>query len=302
MPRGIARDHDEKRAGLRKGSAAYFARHGYDRASMTGAARECGVSKALIYHYYDSKEALLFDILDTHLSDLVAVVEAAKGDGLPGLIRAILSAYEDADAEHKLQLDALATLPPGMQAPLVAHQRRLVAIMAQAVAADRPGLPPDRLRADAGAIGHEIIKPDLRAIAAHLGQIGRLREGTARLVERGPPVARQQPPEPAIAEAIRQIAPRDLAPIALARGRKDGVRPDRQPAVELAREVHAQKRPRGIGDGIDQPAHEVGGLVADAEIFAAKGDDAEIDLGTEGARHPVGLKPGADDRAAGLEA
>ncbi len=147
MPRGIARDHDEKRAGLRKGAAAYFARHGYDRASMTGAARECGVSKALIYHYYDSKEALLFDILDTHLSDLVAVVEETKGDGLPGLIRAILSAYEDADAEHKLQLDALETLPPGMQAPLVAHQRRLVTIMADAVAADRPDLSADRLRA-----------------------------------------------------------------------------------------------------------------------------------------------------------
>lgn len=147
MPRGIARDHDEKRNALRKGAAAYFARHGYDRASMTGAARECGVSKALIYHYYDSKEALLFDILDTHLADLVAVVEEATGDGLPGLIRAVLAAYEDADAEHKLQLDALGTLPPDLQAPLIAHQRRLVAIMSDAVAADRPGLDPDRLRA-----------------------------------------------------------------------------------------------------------------------------------------------------------
>ena len=63
MPRGVARDHDEKRAGLRAGAATYFARHGFDRASMSGAARECGVSKALIYHYYDSKEALLYDIL-----------------------------------------------------------------------------------------------------------------------------------------------------------------------------------------------------------------------------------------------
>ncbi len=61
---GMARDHDEKRAALRKGAADYFAAHGYDRASMTGAAKHCGVSKALIYHYYASKEALLFDILD----------------------------------------------------------------------------------------------------------------------------------------------------------------------------------------------------------------------------------------------
>jgi AcrR family transcriptional regulator len=147
MPRGIARDHDEKRAALRKGAARYFAAHGYDRASMTGAARDCGVSKALIYHYYDSKEALLFDILDTHLSELVDVVETARDDGMRGLIRAILTAYENADAEHKLQLDALATLPPEMQKPLIDLQRRLVDIMAQAVAGQRSDLPPDRLRA-----------------------------------------------------------------------------------------------------------------------------------------------------------
>ncbi|WP_296762146.1 TetR/AcrR family transcriptional regulator [Sediminimonas sp.] len=147
MARGLARDHDEKRAALRKGAARYFARHGFDRASMTGAAKSCGVSKALIYHYWSSKEDLLFDILDTHLSDLVAVVEAARGAGLRGIIRAILAAYEDADAEHKLQLDALTVLPRDRQEPLYALQRRLVAVVSDAVAAQAPELPPDRLRA-----------------------------------------------------------------------------------------------------------------------------------------------------------
>lgn len=147
MPRGIAKDHDAKRAALRKGAARYFATHGYDRASMTGAARDCGVSKALIYHYYDSKEALLFDILDTHLSDLVETVDAAHARGLPDLIRAILMAYENADAEHKLQLDALATLPRDMQKPLIDLQRRLVTAMSAAIASERPDLGADRLRA-----------------------------------------------------------------------------------------------------------------------------------------------------------
>jgi len=147
MPRGIARDHDEKRAALRKGAARYFARHGYDRASMTGAARECGVSKALLYHYYDSKESLLFDILHGHLSDLADRVTHARAQGVPGLIRVILAVYEDADAEHKLQIDALATLPPDLQTPLIALQRRLVGTMSDAVARERPGLTGDRLRA-----------------------------------------------------------------------------------------------------------------------------------------------------------
>ncbi len=147
MPRGIARDHDAKRAALRKGAAAYFARHGFDRASMTGAARECGVSKALLYHYHDSKEALLFDILDTHLSHLEQVVEAAAPGGLRTLISALLAAYENADAEHKLQLEALSGLPPDLQRPLVAAQRRLVQSMAAAIHARHPELNGDRLRA-----------------------------------------------------------------------------------------------------------------------------------------------------------
>lgn len=147
MPRGIAKDHGQKREALRRGAATYFARLGYDRSSMTGAAEECGVSKALIYHYYHSKEALLFDILEAHLSQLLTKVMAAEPEGLPGLIRAVLAAYENADAEHKLQLEALDTLPPELRQPLISLQRQLVAIMSNAIASDRPGLPADRLRA-----------------------------------------------------------------------------------------------------------------------------------------------------------
>ena len=148
MVRGLARDHDEKRQALRRGAAQYFARNGFDRASMTGAARECGVSKALLYHYHDSKEALLYDILDGHLSDLLDTVERAAPQGLTALIAAILEAYEDADAEHKLQLEALrSALPPEMQAPLIAIQRRLVALMAEALQAERPDLTDRRLHA-----------------------------------------------------------------------------------------------------------------------------------------------------------
>ncbi|GHE96258.1 TetR family transcriptional regulator [Aliiroseovarius zhejiangensis] len=139
MPRGIARDHEEKRAAIRKGAASYFAEHGFDRASMTAAAKHCGVSKALIYHYYDSKEALLFDILDTHLSGLVAEVEAApRTDGLRGLVRAILQAYRGADAEHKLQLDSLGVLEAEQQAPLIDLQRRLIDMMGKALQNEAP--------------------------------------------------------------------------------------------------------------------------------------------------------------------
>jgi len=140
MPRGIAHDHSEKRGAIRKGAATYFAANGYDRASMTGAAAHCGVSKALIYHYYSSKDALLYDILHTHLSDLVDTVDAVPlGEGrLRHLIRAILQAYRDADAEHKLQADAIVALPISKREPLMALQRHLVNVMSKTLQATSP--------------------------------------------------------------------------------------------------------------------------------------------------------------------
>ncbi len=150
MARGVAHDHSQKRAAIRKGAATYFAANGFDRASMTGAAAHCGVSKALIYHYYDSKDALLFDILHRHLSDLVEQVSVVDKDGdqLRHLIRAILLAYRDADAEHKLQADAMAALPAAKREPLMTLQRRLVQIMSDALQAASPTTlsDPDRLR------------------------------------------------------------------------------------------------------------------------------------------------------------
>ena len=49
------------------------------------------------------------------------------------LIRAILIAYRDSDAEHKVQLDALSSLPEENQRHLRALQRRLVACMSDSV-------------------------------------------------------------------------------------------------------------------------------------------------------------------------
>lgn len=154
MPRGLARDHDDKRAAIRKRAARHFAAKGFDRSSMTALARACGVSKALIYHYYESKEDLLFDILETHLSGLQALVETvpvsdeAPGVELRALIHAILEAYRDADAEHQVQVTALSALPPDRRALLVDIQRRIVGRMSTALlATGAPGLDrPEALR------------------------------------------------------------------------------------------------------------------------------------------------------------
>lgn len=150
MGRGQAKDHGEKRQALLKAAAAFFAANGYERASMNDLARACGVSKALVYHYFDGKEALLFAILKNHLERLAADVEqaaqtASSPDARLGqLIARIVALYEGADAQHRLQLETMASLTGAQQAELARLQKRIVEVMSAAIR----DTAPDVFRAD----------------------------------------------------------------------------------------------------------------------------------------------------------
>ncbi|UWQ24195.1 TetR/AcrR family transcriptional regulator [Leisingera aquaemixtae] len=144
MARTIAKDHDQKRAQILKSAAKVFAEAGYDRASMTQLARECGISKANIYHYYDSKDAVLFGLLDTYLSDLRDRVCEVELDGygpqerLRRIVSEILLAYQGADHEHQVQLGAMGSLPEDQQKHLRGYQREMVQFMSDALRAVAP--------------------------------------------------------------------------------------------------------------------------------------------------------------------
>jgi TetR/AcrR family transcriptional regulator len=146
MARPRADDYDDKRKAILKRSAALFAEHGFDRASMNQIALACGVSKALVYHYYANKDALLFDIIRDHLDDLIASVEDAAPAGSEGEARllayvgALLDAYRDANAEHKIQINEMKRLPEPQQEELKARERVLVRQFAGALCEAVPAL------------------------------------------------------------------------------------------------------------------------------------------------------------------
>jgi AcrR family transcriptional regulator len=137
-----------------KQAAIYFADHGYDRASVNGVASACGISKSLIYHYYDSKEQLLFDILHSHLTalyeGLIALQPAADPEvQLRQLVRKLLQMYRGADAEHRLQLQSTTALPKAQRHILADIQRSIVNEFSQAICAAAPeylGQDSDHLR------------------------------------------------------------------------------------------------------------------------------------------------------------
>jgi AcrR family transcriptional regulator len=154
MARTRANDYDKKRLGILSQSASLFAQHGFTGTSITMIAEACGVSKALMYHYYNSKDDVLFDLLADHLNHLFAAVEAASesaGDGkerLFAICTALLEAYRGADAEHQVQISSLKLLPQAQQSVLKELERQLVVIFSDAIAATLPTVAdrPDVLK------------------------------------------------------------------------------------------------------------------------------------------------------------
>lgn len=152
MARPRAADHDGKRQAILEAAAELFAARGYDATAMAEVARACGVSKALLYHYYAAKEALLEDMLRRHLERLLATVQEADDPTLPPslrlerLVTALLVAYREADAVHQVQVSELGKLPPVARAELKDLQRGIVEVVAQALAAASPKLASSRDR------------------------------------------------------------------------------------------------------------------------------------------------------------
>lgn len=151
MARSRAKDYDDKRLTILHRSAELFAASGYVGTSMNTIADACRVSKALLYHYYPDKEAILFDILSSHLEKLVTALQTASTSAadpmerLRTIVGTLLELYRHADAEHQVQIASLKLLPKEKQQSLLASERILVEIMSDALAAAIPAARQKRV-------------------------------------------------------------------------------------------------------------------------------------------------------------
>jgi AcrR family transcriptional regulator len=71
---------EERRAGIRRAALAVFSARGYHASSIDDIAREAGISKALIYEHFDSKQGLYGDLLEQNATELFEqLAEALAG-------------------------------------------------------------------------------------------------------------------------------------------------------------------------------------------------------------------------------
>ena len=132
MARTRASDFEEKQHSILNSAAAVLAEQGMEKASMAQIANHCQVSKALLYHYYPSKDALIFAIIHTHLVELDAALVAAAEPGrapedqLRVLVGVVLQQYRGADDAHKVQLIGGDALSDQQRGEIRAVERRIV--------------------------------------------------------------------------------------------------------------------------------------------------------------------------------
>jgi AcrR family transcriptional regulator len=202
MARPKAASFDAQRGAIRDAAARLFADKGYASASVADIAAACGVSKALLYHYYRDKEHLLQDIASSYVGRLQAIVSEVQAEQLPPaahlrrLIARFMSEYEHSAALHRVLVQDVKYLSRAHRARVVARQRDVVAGFAEVIGRVAPATQQrwhrplamilfgmmnwtfTWLRAD-GALKHEDLAPVVADL--FIGGLGRVRPPLAPL-------------------------------------------------------------------------------------------------------------------------
>lgn len=150
MARKQAADYEEKRDAIVDEAARLFAAKGFSGASLADLAYACDMSKSLFYHYYPSKESILYAVMKSHMDDLLTAIEegaSEEAEDLRSFARRLLRLYAGAAAKQKVLLYELGHLPKAERDDIVAKERRLIAYVENLIARARPKTPRARLKA-----------------------------------------------------------------------------------------------------------------------------------------------------------
>jgi len=148
MARTRAPDHESQRDQILELAAEKFAQTSYPTTSMADLAAASGTSKARLYHYYESKEAILFDLLDRYTKRLMLIIAEVDGashrrglderDTFAELIRAFLTEYETSQSRHVALLNDVKYLVHEQREIVLNRQRDVVAAFARQLARAYP--------------------------------------------------------------------------------------------------------------------------------------------------------------------
>ena len=146
MARTQALDYDKRRKTITSTAARLYAQHGFLGTSVAQIAAACRTSKSLLYHYYPSKEDILFDVMDSHVQSLVKSAKElgrtklSAAETVRHLAEELMNLYMDAQDHQKVLLNELVNLPAARRKLIIDHQHQMLDIVDQLVLRLRPDL------------------------------------------------------------------------------------------------------------------------------------------------------------------
>ncbi len=145
MPRVRADDYDSKALAILDSAAALFAKVGYPNAKMQDIAKACGASKSMLYHYFPTKDDLLFDMLEEHLEKVIAGIEevvalaGSNKDRFAAFVQVFTQKSAQSRRRHVSAMNDVKFLPKAMQAPLIELETKVTDLVAALLRQLNPG-------------------------------------------------------------------------------------------------------------------------------------------------------------------
>lgn len=149
MPRVRADDYDAKSQTILDSAAALFAKVGYPNAKMQDIAHACGATKSMLYHYFPTKDDLLFAMLEEHLENLIASIEETAAQSEPAARRfaAFVQVYAQKSTQsrrrHLSAMNDVKFLPKNLQSPLLKLETRVTDLVSGLLRELNPKIPED---------------------------------------------------------------------------------------------------------------------------------------------------------------
>jgi len=146
MVRTQASDFDLRREAIAAAAAPLFAAKGFLGTSVAEISAGINISKSLMYHYFPSKEDILFEVMWGHVGVLVDFGRQLNANKWPAeqklkwFARGLMETYVGARDAHKILLNELDHLPVEKRALVVEAQREVVSVVDLVLVELRPAL------------------------------------------------------------------------------------------------------------------------------------------------------------------
>ncbi len=140
MARTQSEKYPEIREGIMKTAAHLFARQGFASTTIMDLSSACKSSRGALYHYFESKEDILFHLLKEHIDFLEASLQKATDSAdapeekLRALVRAFMEINAGSRSEQVVLLNDLSQLADTQQQSIIGSQNGLVKIVESAIA------------------------------------------------------------------------------------------------------------------------------------------------------------------------